>query len=80
MNKDSIEFTAIYKGKKRNFKISCVTGGAGSMWHLYIDKFYKGLFVVYQGKWDFRPQKEDYFTPEQIRILEEQLTKHQPIK
>lgn len=72
---NDITFTAKYQGKRCNFEISPVSGGNG-VWHLYIDKYYKGQFSFRKGRWVFLPQRDDYFTPEQVAILEDQLQKH----
>lgn len=75
---ESIKFTAIYKGQRRTFEIDPVNGNGGT-WHLYIDRRYHGQFFVYQGDWVFRPQKDDYFTSDQIEKLADQLRKHNPV-
>lgn len=71
-----ITFNAVYRGKRSRFVISEVSGGSGA-WYLYIDGFYKGQFDFRNGKWVFLPQHDNYFTPEQVAILEGQLTAHQ---
>lgn len=72
-----ITFTAKYQGKRSRFVISEVSGGNG-VWHLLVDDFYKGSFALIGERWVFHPQHDDYFTPEQISILEEHLAKHHP--
>lgn len=76
---EEIIFNAVYKGKRSEFKISAVSGSNG-IWHLYIDNFYYGAFFIYQGDWVFRPQKDDYFTDDQIEKLVNQLRERHPVK
>lgn len=71
-----ITFNAVYRGKRSRFVISEVSGGGGA-WHLLIDNYYFGSFAFIGDRWIFLPQNDDYFTPEQVAILEGQLTKHQ---
>lgn len=70
-----ITFNAQYQGKRCSFVISEVSGGNGA-WFLYIDNYYKGSFAFIGDRWVFHPQNDDYFTPEQVAILEGQLTAH----
>ncbi|WP_316743794.1 hypothetical protein [Pedobacter antarcticus] len=77
--KEEIVFKAKYKGKSSTFSIFYVEGQCGS-WVLYIDKYYYGSFIIYQGDWDFRPQHDNYFTPEQKEILLNKLRKFRPVK
>ncbi len=72
-------FRAKYKGKSRLFSISEVVGRGGS-WQLTVDSYYYGIFIFYNGDWDFRPQHENYFTPEQKEILLNKLRKFRPVK
>lgn len=71
-----ITFNAQYLGKRCSFVISEVSG-ANSTWYLYIDDYFKGKFAFIGDRWVFLPQHEDYFTPAQIAILEEQMRAHQ---
>lgn len=73
-----ITFNAVYRGKRSRFVISPVSGGNGA-WHLLVDNFYKGSFAMVNDKWVFLPQHDDYFTPEQVAILEGQIAKHASI-
>lgn len=75
---EKITFNATYKGKRREFVID-PANGTGGTWFLFIDKFYYGVFLIYKGAWEFRPQKDESFSPEQIKILVDQLQKHHPV-
>lgn len=74
---DRLTFTSLYKGQRRQFEISPVSG-TGGMYHLYIDKLYFGIFQIRNDAWVFMPQKEGDFTPEQCKILVDRLTEYDP--
>lgn len=76
---DVIKFIAQYNGQMRKFEIGHTLGAAG-VWHLYIDQYWYGQFIVYKGDWEFRPQNEGNFTPDQIEKMLDKLRIHSPVK
>lgn len=64
-----IEYRVIFS------EVKCVVireiGGAGGMWHVYIDNFYQGAVTKKQGEWVFVPQIRGNWSYEDILVVAE---------
>ena len=66
---EDIVFKAAFGDTTKEVRISMPLG-AGGILDLTMDNYYYGLFVWYEGRWQFRPQKKEDFTKDDIDIIE----------
>jgi len=69
---DSIRFKACYGDF--NSDVLLTRFGNGTHWDISIDRYFKGCVVFWDGKWEVRPHKPEYFELEDMQEISYRIT------
>lgn len=67
-----ITFKAAY-GEKTSI-VQLTRFGNGMNWDVTIDGYYQATVVFWDGRWDVRPHRSDYFSLEDLQEIEDRIT------
>lgn len=75
---DTIIFPAAYGDKTSEVELTRM--GNGAYWDINIDMYFKGCVVFWEGRWQVRPHKSEYFSLEDMQEIEDLITEWEGAK
>jgi hypothetical protein len=67
---EEIVFTAAYGDEDSEVILTRM----GGYWDISIDRYFKGCVVFWEGQWEVRPHKSEYFSLEDMQEISDRIT------